>query len=61
MVRAPASDYSAEHKLRAAIEDLGTLKARDFRVIAALHDWRQAAPRFDAALRQLVERWYTAE
>ena len=41
-------------KLRAAIEGLPTLKARDFRAAAAQHDWRYAAPRFDAALEQVA-------
>jgi glycosyltransferase involved in cell wall biosynthesis len=43
-------------KLRAAIEDLPALKARDFRAAAAQHDWRYAASRFDVALEGVVER-----
>jgi glycosyltransferase involved in cell wall biosynthesis len=41
-------------RLRAAIENLPALKARDFRAAAAQHDWRFAAPRFDAALAQVI-------
>jgi hypothetical protein len=41
-------------KLCAAITDLPALKARDFRAVAAQHDWRFAAPRFDAALEQIT-------
>jgi glycosyltransferase involved in cell wall biosynthesis len=40
-------------KLRAAIEELPVLKQRNFRAAAAQHDWRYAAPRFDAALEHL--------
>jgi glycosyltransferase involved in cell wall biosynthesis len=43
-------------KLRAAIEDLPALKARDFRGVAAQCDWRHAGPRFDAALEQVLLR-----
>jgi glycosyltransferase involved in cell wall biosynthesis len=46
-------------QLRAAISDLPALKARDFSAAVAQHDWRYAAPRFDAALEQVAERRYT--
>ncbi|HEX5692164.1 MAG TPA: DUF3524 domain-containing protein, partial [Roseiflexaceae bacterium] len=37
-------------KLRMAIDNLPTLKARDFRGVAAAYDWRPMAARYDAAL-----------
>jgi glycosyltransferase involved in cell wall biosynthesis len=37
-------------KLRAAIEDLPALKARDFRAVAAAYDWERMAARYDRAV-----------
>jgi glycosyltransferase involved in cell wall biosynthesis len=41
-------------KLIAAIRDLPALKARDFRSIAVPYDWKNLAPRYDAALERIV-------
>jgi glycosyltransferase involved in cell wall biosynthesis len=43
-------------KLSAAIRDLPALKARDFRSIAVPYDWKNLAPRYDAALERIVKR-----
>ncbi|HEY3229305.1 MAG TPA: DUF3524 domain-containing protein [Roseiflexaceae bacterium] len=43
-------------KLSAAIRDLPALKARDFRSIAVRYDWKDVAPRYDAALERIVKR-----
>jgi len=43
-------------KLSAAIHDLPALKARDFRSIAMRYDWKNLAPRYDAALERIVKR-----
>src|SRR6266545_1204084 len=43
-------------KLIAAIRDLPALKARDFRSVAVRYDWKNLAPRYDAALERIVKR-----
>ncbi len=42
-------------KLAAAIRDLPRLKTRGFHTIAAQYDWRQMAPRYDAAFEEIAE------
>jgi glycosyltransferase involved in cell wall biosynthesis len=50
------SQAALVEKLSAAIRDLPALKARDFRSIAMRYDWKNLAPRYDAALERIVKR-----
>jgi glycosyltransferase involved in cell wall biosynthesis len=40
-------------KLHAALRNLGALRTRDFRSVAAQYDWRRMAPRYDAAFERI--------